>query len=1159
MRAKLLILFMVASTSMTFAQDTTWVQTFTFDSISARRGDFTFPAELNNKRFEKVLMYYRLKCSPLTPWDQYDCGEWDYLAYTRIFDHTGDMDSVQVDSVQFLNNYQSSSLYNYDPFTGNRIDTYVRNEQMRTGATTGTSQILTSAASSNLPFDLSNNGGRVQILMTAAELISAGITPGDLQSLSLFVPTGGVTMNGDLNYPSISLKETTDTDITSFHSTGFTEVYNLTHGSLGTAPAFADGENELLFYQPFAWNGTDNIVIEFQFERSVPAVNSLTFENESTTGNLGVNYSGKNGVLNFTGSEHALFELSDIEIGSDITIAFWAKGTGNSGVNTSVLEGYDSLNNRVINIHFPWSNNRMYWDIGEGNGYDRIDKAATAGEIDNEWHHWAFVKNQGTGELKMFKDGALWHSGTGFTREVGNLHRLVIGSNRNLANNWKGKIDEFQLFSAPVDDATIAAWYNQRTTAAHPNWADLQVYYNFDENEWATDLSGNDLLLMPSTTGLFDFSEYPQVGIETGIDRPQVAFGQGTIAGTATPVEAAWLEIKEPEVVFEFAQVNHHFEIVNAFLATPDASEDVYDATNTVVASVPFTGVETYSNTGITYYQAPFEIVHDVEIGRFITPYGKQFDLGTNGFEWIYDVTDYQMYLKDVVDLAAHNTQELIDLRFAFIEGVPPRDVHSRQPIWNEWRSYSYSSLDNDVNLISTSIDLADSSRMFKIKTRFTGHGHNGNVNCCEWDSKDHMIIVDGIQRFTWEIWEETACGDNPNISQGGTWPYAREGWCPGDLVKEYDHDLTPWVTPGTTVQLDYDIEDIPSNDQAQGNGNYVAALDLISYSAPNFQNDAAIIDILNPNSWEYYGKWNPSCQNPRVILQNTGEQDLTSCTIKIWVSYGNFIEYDWTGSLGFLDKEVVEIPVTDPGAFWTGSSGVQTFTAQVWNIENDPALDEYPHNNVKTAKFDSPESIFGAFYVQFQTNNKAFENKWRLEDSDGNMIFERTSLSNSTLYRDTFDLAPGCYSVIIEDNDNDGIGFWYSAQVEGETTGTFRLRLVGGTWIEFFPADFGNFHRYNFSVGFTVNTEEQELDHEIVIFPNPNSGSFDIELSGYVGNEAELQIYDLMGREVIREKMNAQSNFASSKVELLDAPAGHYVIKIVTATGVYTEEFVIQ
>ncbi len=79
------------------------------------------------------------------------------------------------------------------------------------------------------------------------------------------------------------------------------------------------------------------------------------------------------------------------------------------------------------------------------------------------------------------------------------------------------------------------------------------------------------------------------------------------------------------------------------------------------------------------------------------------------------------------------------------------------------------------------------------------------------------------------------------------------------------------------------------------------------------------------------------------------------------------------------------------------------------------------------------------------------------------------------------------------------------------------------------------------------------------MIFSNPNRGAFYIELSGYVGNEQELQMFDLTIREVLREKMNAQSNFASSKVELLDAPAGHCVCKSVTAKGVYTEEFVIQ
>ena len=98
------------------AQDTTWVQTFTFDSISTRRANFEFPNSLNDKRFEKVLMYYKLKCSPQTPWDQYNCGEWDYLTYTRVFDHTGDYDSVRVDSVRYLHNYNSNSPYDYEPW-----------------------------------------------------------------------------------------------------------------------------------------------------------------------------------------------------------------------------------------------------------------------------------------------------------------------------------------------------------------------------------------------------------------------------------------------------------------------------------------------------------------------------------------------------------------------------------------------------------------------------------------------------------------------------------------------------------------------------------------------------------------------------------------------------------------------------------------------------------------------------------------------------------------------------------------------------------------------------------------------------------------------------------------------------------------------------------
>ena len=61
-------------------------------------------------------------------------------------------------------------------------------------------------------------------------------------------------------------------------------------------------------------------------------------------------YEQKNGHLEFDGNNHVLLEFSDTLFNDEITIEFWAKGTGNTGTNTSLLEGFDTLNNRIINL-----------------------------------------------------------------------------------------------------------------------------------------------------------------------------------------------------------------------------------------------------------------------------------------------------------------------------------------------------------------------------------------------------------------------------------------------------------------------------------------------------------------------------------------------------------------------------------------------------------------------------------------------------------------------------------------------------------------------------------------------------------------------------------------------------------------------------------------
>lgn len=1136
------------------AQDTTWVQTFTFDSISTRRADFTFPESLNEQRFEKVLMYYKLKCSPLTTWDQYNCGEWDYLTYTRVFDHTGAFDSVRVDSVKYLHNYDSQSPYDYEPWGYTYKNTQEVLQHERTPEALSTHELnQNSTTTAAYPFDVNQSGGKYQMMLTASELTASGMTAGSLQSLSLYISN---TVNGGvLEHPLIRIKASSDAVLSVFHNEGFTTVYDLNR-DLASNNELVVGENEFFFFQPFLWNGTDNLIVDISFDHSFPVSNQLEFETEDATNDMALNYSARNGVLEFDGTNHALLEMSDVDMGDDLTISLWVKGGGNTGSNTSLLEAYDTLNQRIINIHMPWSNSRLYWDCGEGSGYDRIDADMSSAGIDDEWHHWAFVKSQGSGEMFIYRDGILWHSGSGLTKPVGYLHRLVIGANKNLGNSWKGKIDDLQIYTAALDATTINSWYKKALSTAHPNWSDLQLAYTFDDIPLAVDLSANDYMLMPSSKGMFDFSELPLSGIDTDAKRMKLILGLGNVTTSSNDVVRLKDALVEPEVVFEFQDIDRHFEIMNTFAGAPRGNETQTDISGLVTSEVEYETSQSIENEEITYYQMPYEIIHDVEIARYITPYGIQFDLGPNGFSWIYDVTDYKDYLNGVVDLAAHNTQELLDLSFAFIEGIPPRDVHKREPIWSDFRSYGFSAMAEDNVLQEKKVYLSDTSGSFKIKTRMSGHAQVGSSACCEWVSNDHSIKVDGQTRFEWDIFEETDCGTNPLIGQGGTWPYAREGWCPGDKVKEYEFELTPYVNPGDSVALDYVINDVPSFDPDQGGGNYRAAFDLISYSEPNFQNDAAIADVLNPNNYEYYRKFNPTCANPRIVLRNTGAEPLTSCTIQCWITYGDNINYEWTGNLGFMEEEIVEIPVSS-NSWWTDLDENKTFTAYVRDVNGTFGNDEYLQNSVKTSKFDAPETIDGPFFVWFTTNNKASENYYKLMDGAGSTIFERGQLQNNTQYKDTFDLEPGCYSILLTDSDDDGLSFWYSSQVEGETPGAFRLRHVGGSYIEIFPGDFGSQHRFDFSIGFSLGTEELNHLNEIKVFPNPAISELTVEVSGQIDGNARIEILDLAGRILVNESMNATGTFAEYITDVSAFRKGSYVIKVYTENGISTSKFV--
>ncbi|NNF01637.1 MAG: T9SS type A sorting domain-containing protein, partial [Bacteroidia bacterium] len=76
-------------------------------------------------------------------------------------------------------------------------------------------------------------------------------------------------------------------------------------------------------------------------------------------------------------------------------------------------------------------------------------------------------------------------------------------------------------------------------------------------------------------------------------------------------------------------------------------------------------------------------------------------------------------------------------------------------------------------------------------------------------------------------------------------------------------------------------------------------------------------------------------------------------------------------------------------------------------------------------------------------------------------------------------------------------------------------------------------------------------------VFPNPNNGKFQLDLTNMLEEQAEIVIYDVVGKEVFRSRVSPNSaDMSTSSIELNEA--GTYLIKVVSENGTTISERVI-
>ncbi len=123
----------------------------------------------------------------------------------------------------------------------------------------------------------------------------------------------------------------------------------------------------------------------------------------------------------------------------------------------------------------------------------------------------------------------------------------------------------------------------------------------------------------------------------------------------------------------------------------------------------------------------------------------------------------------------------------------------------NDYLVYGDPDNPHEAYLPALSIPVDSEAVQVKVRAITTGHGQGNTDNAAEFAYKWHAVRVSG-ESYSHYLWRSD-CAQNDCSPQGGTWPLARAGWCPGDKVDPWDIDVTGSVTPGLPAEIDYDIQ----------------------------------------------------------------------------------------------------------------------------------------------------------------------------------------------------------------------------------------------------------------------------------------------------------------------------------------------------------------
>lgn len=583
-------------------------------------------------------------------------------------------------------------------------------------------------------------------------------------------------------------------------------------------------------------------------------------------------------------------------------------------------------------------------------------------------------------------------------------------------------------------------------------------------------------------------------------------------------------------------QVNLKTDSLNVYAA--GYKNYYYNASGQIIDSIIVSGTKIYqSYWKITTYNTLYEYI---EFARYITPYAGDKNFGFYR-DFIADVTHYRSVLTDSVEIGVkfegYQDGFTVSLDYYFIKGEPLREAYKVIPLY--YGGFPYGSPNNSIENYLPALDIkidADAQEA-AVEILQTGHGFGGNENCAEFCEKFHYLKLNGIQRFSSPIWKND-CGMNPLYPQPGTWLYDRANWCPGEMVRPIYYDITNFIKADSNLNINLDMQPFVNN--GNNNCSYNIAANLILYKNRKGAYDLELQEIVAPSAdWEN-SRFNPTCGNPIIKVRNNGS-DLNGFSIEYGIKNTSRIaSYVHTGILKMHETITLNL---DPLEMKSG----EIFYARV--IPNLTVSDFDLTNNEKESIVPKVTLVPNKFFIEFRTNGAAYENEYEVSSLNKSFVHTKWNFNNNTTYRDTLNLANGCYTFKLIDLDKDGLSFFANS----DGAGYVRFRNMSGTTFQTFRADFGTEIRFQFVVDSTMTgIDNEKQDIGIHIYPNPSQGIFNI--LNDLGNPIKsIKVIGIDGK--ICRVLGQIEQLDRIELNLSDLSNGMYIFEIESLKGIHREK----